>query len=408
MTPLSGAPLRVLQVIPSVAPRYGGPSAAVLGINRALRASGVQSLIATTDADGAGQLDVPLATETTYEGEPTIFFRRRLSEAFKWSGALAAWLQRRVCDFDVVHIHAVFSHAPIAAGRVCRLRHVPYVVRPLGTLDPWSVGQKRWRKRVLYGLGAYQLLTGAAAMHYTTDEERRLVERARPGLARGVVVPIGVADACFGAAMGAQVSPSPYALVLSRVDRKKRLEWAIGAWHHLASSGQLEEWRLVIAGDGDEAYVSHLRRLAADGLAADRITFSGWVGGARKADLLAGASLFLLPSHQENFGVSVVEAMASGVPPVVTPGVNLGLEIAAAQAGWVASDSLQAFEDLIARVIGSDAERVSTGHRARAFADRFRWANVATQLVGLYESLAEGDGVPVGARAGRPASVTSN
>lgn len=408
MTRLSEAPLRVLQVIPSVAPRYGGPSAAVLGMNGALRASGVQSLIATTDADGAGQLAVPLAVETTYEGEPTIFFRRRLSEAFKWSGALAAWLTRHVRDFDVVHIHAVFSHAPIVAGRVCRRRHVPYVVRPLGTLDPWSLGQKQWRKRVLYPLGVHELLVGAAAMHYTTDEERRLVESAQRGLARGVVVPIGVPEICFRAAMNAQTSQSRYALVLSRLDRKKRLEWVIRAWHHLASTDRLGEWRLVIAGEGDEPYVSQLYRLASDGRAADRISFLGWVGGRRKADLLAGASLFLLPSHQENFGVSIVEAMASGVPPVVTPGVNLGPEVAAAQAGWVAGDSPQAFEDLVARVISSEAERVTVGRHARAFAERFRWASVATQLVSLYESLAAPEDALVGARAGRPASVTTN
>jgi glycosyltransferase involved in cell wall biosynthesis len=378
----------VLHVIPAVAARYGGPSVAVVGMCRALVPTGVHAAIATTDADGPRRLPVDLETWTTHEGVETIFFRRRLSEAFKWSPGLSTWINSHVSDFDAVHIHAVFSHSSIAAGRACRRAGVPYVVRPLGTLDPWSVRRKSWQKRALLALGAADLLTGAAAIHYTTAEEQRLAESGFPSLPDGVVVPVGIDDICFDIAAPATGSGERYVLALSRLDAKKRIEWVIQAWHRLADVAGIGSWRLVIAGDGDPAYVARLRRLAAGGPSADRITFGGWTSGDRKRALLRGAALFVLPSHQENLGLGLVEAMACGVPALVTAGVNLGREVEVAQAGWCVPDDADAFADALRAAVGSDEERAGRGSKARAFAERFRWPGITAQLVDLYDRVA--------------------
>jgi len=157
-----------------------------------------------------------------HDGLPAIFFRRQVSEAFKWSRPLGACLNQHVADFDVVHVHAVFSHSSIAAGRACRARRVPYIVRPLGTLDPWSVRRKRLQKTILFRLGVDDLLSGAAAMHYTSDEEQRLAESVVPGLRRGVVVPLGIDDEYFESRVDPTfVSEEPYALSISRLHEKK-------------------------------------------------------------------------------------------------------------------------------------------------------------------------------------------
>jgi glycosyltransferase involved in cell wall biosynthesis len=114
---------------------------------RALRRQGVETSLATTDADGPGRLPVPYGVETDYEGVPAVFFPRRLGEGFKLSVGLARWLSGAVAQFDVVHIHALFSHSSLAAARACRRHGVPSVVCPHGMLDPWALGQKRLRKR---------------------------------------------------------------------------------------------------------------------------------------------------------------------------------------------------------------------------------------------------------------------
>jgi len=108
---------------------------------------------------------VPTGQIESYAGVPTIFFPRVASESFKWSAPLEAWLRERVSDFDLVHVHAVFSHSSLAAARACRAAHVPYLVRPLGTLDPWSLNHHRLRKQLLFGLGVRRMLAGAAALH---------------------------------------------------------------------------------------------------------------------------------------------------------------------------------------------------------------------------------------------------
>src|SRR5947208_6786422 len=120
--------MRVLHVIPSIALRYGGPSQAILEMCRALRKQ-VQLLIATTDADGNSRLPVRLGSPVDYQGVPAIFFSRQCSEAYKYSYPLARWLGANVKRFDVVHVHAVFSHACMAAARICRRHGIPYIVR---------------------------------------------------------------------------------------------------------------------------------------------------------------------------------------------------------------------------------------------------------------------------------------
>lgn len=393
----TGATASVLHVIPAVAPRYGGPSAAVVGMCRALSVAGVSAMIATTDADGPGRLPVEQGRLQTYSGVPAYFFQRVASEAFKVSPGLAAWLKAHVRDFDLVHIHAVFSHSSVAAGRACAAMHVPYVVRPLGTLDPWSLERKKRQKQWLLQWPVGQILRAASGMHYTTAEEMRLAEGAVRGLPAGFVVPVGVDDGCFVKATEGQTR-APYVLSASRLEAKKGVDLLIRAFH-LAAQSEIQEmtWNLVIGGDGDASYVAYLRDLAEAGPARSRIRFEGWVSGEAKRRLFRDAALFALASHQENFGIAVAEAMASGVPVVVTPGVNLADQITSAGAGWVSAPEADALAQMLRAAMGDGAERARRGERARALAESFRWPLVAAQLISVYNRLSGRHRSPVDA-----------
>jgi glycosyltransferase involved in cell wall biosynthesis len=384
---------RVLQVIPAVAPRYGGPSMAVLGMGRALRALQSWTVIATTDADGRGHLDVPLGEIVAHEDVPCIFFRRRCSESFKWSPGLARWIAGHAAEFDLVHVHGVFSHVLIAAARACRAQGVPYIVRPLGTLDPWSLAQHGWRKQVLLRGWGRRAIEGAAAMHFTSEAERRLAMEALPWLPSGSVVPLGVDDDLFCSAARNTEAPgaSPYILSLARLDPKKGIDRLIRAFQDAIGRGACRGWRLVVAGDGEPEYVQSLQALANAGPAAARITFEGWVSGGVRRALIRQASIFALPSSQENFGISVVEAMAAGVPVIVSPGVNLAGEIEAAGGGWVAS--AERLAALVGEVCASPAEIRTRGAAARQWAERYRWPHVTRALLSLYADITGRAGV---------------
>ncbi|MFI5177513.1 MAG: glycosyltransferase [Vicinamibacterales bacterium] len=377
----------VLHVIPAVAPRYGGPSVATFGMCRALAGYDVDCVVATTDADGPERLPVETGSIVRYGDVPVIFFPRTFSESLKWSGPLASWVHSHVSGFDLVHIHAVFSHASITAGRACRRAGVPYLVRPLGNLDPWSLARHGWRKQVLLRLGARELLRRADAIHYTSDAERALAERALPGLPRGVVVPLGVEDDLFAGTSPVPPNEPPYLLALCRLDVKKGIDLLIEAFHALHAGGSAADWSLTIAGDGDPAYVARLHRLADTGAARDRITFRGWVTGPERHALIAGAGAFALPSHQENFGLSVVEAMACAVPVIITPGVNVSSEVAQHHAGWVVPRERGAWAQALARVLADRTELARRGRLARGLAEQFRWPSVGRQLVDAYGAL---------------------
>jgi glycosyltransferase involved in cell wall biosynthesis len=375
--------MRVLQVIPSIAPRYGGPSSAVVGMGIALQHNGVAVQIATTDADGPTRLRVPHGTGVDWNGVSTVFFPRQLTEAFKYSRPLAGWLTEHVADFDVVHVHAVFSHACLAASNACDRRGVPYIVRPLGTLDPWSLEQKHVQKRLLWHLGVQRMLTRAAAIHYTTASEQRLAESALP-LRRGVVIPLGVEDTLFD--YRAPRSDTPYVLLLGRLHPKKGIERFVEVF--LEVSEQFPDWRLMIAGDGQADYVAALKTRVAELDLHARVIFSGWLQGAAKMAALSGAALLALPSRQENFGLVVAEALACGTPVLVSAHVNLADEINLANAGWVVPLDNLALRDTLVEILRDDAERERRGRAGRELATaRFRWDSVGAEVTRLYRSL---------------------
>jgi glycosyltransferase involved in cell wall biosynthesis len=384
--------MRILHVIPGIAPRYGGPSQAIIGMCRALRDEGVEVLIATTDADGDGRLEVTTRAQTTYQGVPTIFFSRQWSEAFKYSHDLACWLNANVDSFDVVHIHAVFSHSSIAAARACARKRLPYILRPLGSLDPWSLKQKRFAKSVLWHMGMRRMLERASAVHYTTAEEKRLAESGL-GINSGVVVPLGVCQDLLRRESDdfrtsyPNLGSSPYVLLLSRIHHKKNIEALLQAFSAVTELAHYQHWKLVIAGDGETEYVERLKQLARQ-CCGDRVVFTGWLDGTRKAAVLQNASLFVLPSYQENFGLSVLEAMANGIPVLVSNHVNLSDEILTAGAGWVVDMERGSLQQVLAQALGNEIERTARGAAAEKLArSHYTWPAVAKALWELYQKV---------------------
>jgi glycosyltransferase involved in cell wall biosynthesis len=377
------AHLRVLHVVPALAMRYGGPSTATIGMCRALEAEGVRATIASTDADGQDRLPVPIGRLQDYEGVPSIFFEQVGPESFKWSPLLGRWLRQHVGGFDLVHIHAVLSHASLAAASACRRAGVPYLMRPLGTLDPWSLSQHAIRKRVLLALSGRRALRGAACMHYTSADEERRSRQALPWLPPGVVLPLGIDSELFTDGIIPEPKERPYVLALCRLDPKKGIDVLIRAFHE--AGPRAPEWRLVIAGDGGPTYVAELTALAQSGAAASQITFCGWIDGEARRTWLRGATLFALPSLQENFGLSVVQAMAAGVPVIVSPGVGLASEIEQAEAGWCVPRDR--FGPGLAAAMADRDACGTRGQRARRYAERFRWARVGRALVDVYATV---------------------
>lgn len=371
--------MRVLHVIPSVSERSGGPATAIMPMCHALQSLGVEVALATT-SHGLTQLETDQIGKKVGVRVFPVQVPVRVADSFKYSRPLAKWLEESVREFDVVHVHAVFNHAPVAAARACRKAGVPYVVRPLGTLDPWSMSQKEVKKRLFWLWAGKRMLERSAAVHYTAAAEKRATEEYL-GLNHGRVIPLGVE--VNGLAANGCADTNRYVLVLSRLHPKKNIGVLIDAFKAL----KLADWRLVIAGDGPRDYVTTLKEKARD---AANIVFAGWVEAEEKDALLRGAALLALPSRQENFGLCVLEAMARGVPVLITPQVNLAEEIEATQAGWVVDVSQ--LEHGLERILKEDRERAARGKAAYRLAQSYSWERTARELVELYEQIVNNGG----------------
>lgn len=329
--------MRVLHVIPSLSLAHGGPTRALALMERALAAEGVEVETATSDDDGPGaRFNRPLAVPVHENGVVRRYFPRR-TEFYKASPALGCWLAEYVRDYDVVHIHALFSYSSIAAARAARRAGVPYVLRPLGTLARYGVMQRRpWLKRASLAVFEGPALRSAAAVHFTSEAER--IEAEAWGIPmRSRVVPLGVepltqTDDSLVRQRFLALGQQPYLLYLSRLDPKKNLEGLLDAWADVAP--QFPAVQLMVAGGGEPRYVAALRaHAAARGLDA-RVVWAGAIDGEIKASAFAGAQAFVLPSFSENFGIAAAEALTAGLPCVLGQGVALAAEVEAAGAGW--------------------------------------------------------------------------
>jgi glycosyltransferase involved in cell wall biosynthesis len=345
---------------------------------RALLQQGIEVLLLSTTARLS---DVKHGEVLNHKGVPAIFFQSQLGESFKYSRPLSSWLRSNIESFDLGHIHAVFNHSSVAAANVCRKSGVPYVIRPLGTLDPWSMTQKSLRKRLFWQVAGRAIMENAAAVHYTSEAEKRSTESSL-GLNHGKVIPLGVEVSNSNG----RVAADPYVLVLSRLHPKKGLDVLVDAFLSLVQTPQFAKWRLVIAGDGPIEYVSQLKAKAG---ASDRIAFTGWLDGDEKNALLSGASLLALPSHQENFGLCVMEALAQSVPVLVSPHVNLAPEIAAANAGWIATVDQNALANKLAEALTDRDELVRRGRAGWQLSQKYSWENSARALADLYRAVIE-------------------
>jgi glycosyltransferase involved in cell wall biosynthesis len=416
--------MKVLHVIPSVSERSGGPGQAIIPMCRSLQEQGTEVTIVTTDHEMASSSAFQVASTMSpdlrafegsmlaeqsltrnskfeirnYQGVPTVFFPLQWGESFKYSKPLANWLDGHVSDFDVVHIHAVFNHACIAAASACRKHHVPYVVRPLGTLDPWSMKQKPWRKSLVWQVAGKRMLRGAAAVHYTARAEQSAVEGSL-GLNHGRVVPLGVETDLFALTNGKKsldqklpkLNGHPYVLVLSRLHPKKGLDVLVDAFLSLVQQKDFDAWRLVLAGEGPDEYVQMLKQKVSSHRAEDIVLFPGWLEGGEKNAFLRGASLLALPSYQENFGLCVMESLAAGVPVLASPHVNLADEIRAAGAGWISPVEAMSLQQTLTAALRDNDELHRRGALGRVFAQQFVWPNVAGMLAQLYESVKRGE-----------------
>jgi glycosyltransferase involved in cell wall biosynthesis len=379
--------MNILHVIPSLSERSGGPAQAIFPMCAALQEKGVEVSLVSTDEGLAERVgDGNSEGFQNYRNIRTKLFPVNWKGSFKYSRTLQTWLDRNVFHYDAVHIHAVFNHACLAAANACQSNDVPYVLRPLGTLDSWSMKQKKLKKQLFWQFAAKKMLRNAAFVQYTSEAEQQDSE-ANLNLKRGVVIPLGVNEVQAGVSLTR--TDLPYLLLISRLVPTKNVHLLLESFLEVSERSDFAQWKLIIAGDGDAEYLKQLQQRVATQQAESKVLFKGWVDGARKVSLLQNAALFVLPSQHENFGISVMEAMACKVPVVVSPQVAMAATIKDANAGWITTTDPDNLKATLIEAMSNESERMTRGESALALSRQFSWSTIADQMIAMYHHIIE-------------------
>lgn len=403
-------------------------------IARGLELSGVQVDIATTQGARERRIN---------QNGVSVFYFRRQSGFYKVSLPLSRWLSSHIRQYDLVHIHSLFSYSSFTASRLARKNSVPYIVRPLGVLNRWGMqNRRRLLKRLSFRFVEQRILGNAAAIHYTSQQER--LEAEETGVRNeSVVIPLAVDLSGFRELPGPEpfYEKFPHArggdiiLFLSRLDPKKGLDLLLRAFathdrrRTIEDRQQKTEDRrpkteekprplLVIAGAGDDQFVAGLRRLAEELGIADEILLAGFLGGDDKLSAMAAASLFVLPSYSENFGIALAEAMAAGLPCVMSDQVGIAVDAEEYDAGLVVPCEVGPLASAMQRLLDDPELRNRLGANARRLVDdRFSLEAMSDSLVKLYDRVlsretgdrrpATDDGNRRPSSVVRPSSVTN-
>ena len=377
-------PLRLLHLITSLNPAGGGVAEGLRNLTACAVEMGINQTVVSVDAPDAPWLD--LGHVRAIGLGPARF-------GYAHAPRLLPWLRAQAGGFDAAVVHGLWQYPGVAARRALREAGVPYFVYPHGMLDPWFQREyplKHAKKCLYWWLAQHAVLRDAAAVLFTCEEERRLAResfwpyRVREAVVNyGTTLPAGVRPAqrevfldAFPALQGQRLL-----LFLGRIHEKKGCDLLIDAFSEVAS--REPALHLVMAGPDQTGWQAALQRRAAERGVAGRITWTGMLQGDLKWGALQAAEAFVLPSHQENFGIAVAEALAVGTPVLISDKVNIWREIDADGAGLVAPDTRDGTTGLLQRWLALAPEaRRQMAERARdCFAQRFEMRRAVENLL---------------------------
>lgn len=379
--------MKILHVIPSLAPASGGPAEALRQITYAYGEIGVEAEIACSDAADSPWLSTfAVHVHALGQGLGT----------YGYSPRLRRWLEQNVSRFDGVVAHALWTYAGLAAAQAARGR-VPYAVFPHGMLDPWFKRRYPLKhlKKYLYWPIQYPVLRDAKAVLFTSTLESQLAPQSFwPNRWTSMVVPYGTNEPPLDveaqqkafAQKAPQVVGRPFLLFLSRIHEKKGCDLLIEAFASIVVENP--EIDLVIAGPDQSNLVVKFKTLAHRLGVADRIHWPGLLTGDVKWGALRACEAMILPSHQENFGVIVAESLACGRPVLISNQVNVWPQIEEDRVGLVEPDTLEGTRLLLKRWFGlSEPERRAMEERTvSSFKARFSMRNCALAIRNLFSN----------------------
>lgn len=394
----NGVRVRILHIITGLSPAEGGPPEAVRQLVRAYPGVGVEVEVVCLD-DGAAPYLAGMGCAVHALGQSQL-------GRFSFSPRLWRWLGENAGRFDGLVINGIWTFPGVAVRAAARRAGKPYGVFVHGALDPWfnRTYPLKHLKKLLYWPLQYRVLRDARAVFFTTETEAKLAATSfRPNGWKSVVVPYGINDPDMGGLDGAAqveafhrklpaVRGRRYLLFMGRIHEKKGCDLLMEAFAGVAV--RAPEVDLVMAGPDQAGLKAKLEGHAAELGIAKRVHWPGMLSGDAKWGALRGCEAFVLPSHQENFGIAVVEALAAGRPVLISNQVNIWPEIEADGVGLVEEDTTAGTGRLLERWLQMpEPEREAMAGRTReSFLERYAMERAAAMVKRVLEGAKQGAG----------------
>jgi len=363
----------VLHLTSFLRQEFGGPVTALVGLASAQAALGMEVVVVAVE----NRVDSSLVARLREAGVKVSVQKGR--SPYGWSPATCEVLQDVVSSAAVVHIHGVWEHAQHLGAVVASEFGKPYIIRPCGMLDQWSLQQQRLKKRIYLAWRLRRHLNRAAAIHCTSDSEESGLKAL--GCKTSVIVePNGVDVAEITAAEPGEFrqryqieESTPIVLYLGRLHPKKGVHLLVQAFARLKNNTA----KLAIVGSGDASYVANLRHNCQNLGIMDRAIFTGELCGRERSAAYIDANVFVLPSKQENFANAVAEAVAAGTPVIVSDSVALHTAVRAANVGSVCRLDAEDISKNIEWWLEHREESASISGRAASFCANYSWPVIA-------------------------------
>lgn len=370
--------MRLGHIVPRIDEEASGPSYSVPRLCQSLAARGHSIELMCLAAKG----EVPGVVLNVHP-------QWRAFNRFAISPQLAKTLHGRAGILDIVHNHSLWAMPNVVAGLLVPGRRAKLVTSPRGTLSAWALAHSKWVKRAIWPLQR-RALFGADLLHATSEAE--LAEIRSLGLHRPVaIIPNGIDIPEINYRFRSQ-SRQCTLLFLSRIHPKKGIDLLLSVWQQLQD--KYPDWRLVVAGIGEPKYVQSIKILATK-LGLKRTEFVGPVYGVNKSELYASSELFVLPSHSENFGMAIAEALAHGVPAVVSKGAPWR-GLVTEGCGWWIENTSESLSYTLDQAMAMNSQQLrENGLQGRKWMEReFSWNAVGRNMSDAYYWLLSGGEKP--------------
>ncbi|MBN1656737.1 MAG: glycosyltransferase [Deltaproteobacteria bacterium] len=371
--------MRVIQLVTHIDDEASGPSYSVPSLCRELAEAGVEVELHVTRGSVPREMPFSCYSHGEWPWPPKIGISPSMHRALK----------ERVECTDIIHSHSLWCMTNLYPGLVARGKRCRLVISPRGTLSTWALRRSYWRKRLVWWAAQRRVVKASHCFHATSESELRDIRRL--GFRQPVaVIPNGVD---IDSEIGDYERPSRRQLLfLGRIHPIKGIDILLEAWRDLQD--EAPDWELRIVGPDYEGYLSHFKDIAFR-LGVKRVSFEGPVFGNDKTRVFRQADLYVLPTYTENFGITVAESLAHGVPVIVTRGAPWK-DIESNGCGWWIEIGKTPLIECLRKAFRLSAEELkSRGNRGRQWMERdFGWPRVGRMMKETYTWLLEGGTPP--------------